>query len=77
MAAVAKDDSLVILNFSGTAGDFRFASDAERAENVNQGISVRKGNTSLADAINAVLSSMTADDFDKLMNYAISIQPAV
>ena len=77
MAAVAKDDSLVILNFSGTAGDFQFASEQERAENVNQGISVQKGNTDLLNAINTVLSSMTADDFNKLMDFAISIQPEV
>ena len=43
MGAVAKDDNLVILNFSGTDGDFQFADEAERAENVNIGISV--GNT--------------------------------
>ena len=77
MAAVAKDDSLIILNFSGTAGDFQFATEQERAENVNQGISVQKGNTALLEAINAVLSTMTADDFNKLMDFAISIQPAV
>ena len=40
MGAVAKDDNLVILNFSGTDGDFQFADEAERAENVNIGISV-------------------------------------
>ncbi|MEI3090386.1 MAG: hypothetical protein V8T01_10710 [Oscillospiraceae bacterium] len=55
MAAVAKNDSLVILNFSGTDGDFQFASEEERAENVNIGISVQKGNTALAEAIDAVL----------------------
>ena len=47
MGAAAQDDNLVILNFSGTDGDFQFASEAERAENVNIGISVRKGNTVL------------------------------
>ena len=77
MAAVAKDENLVILNFSGTDGDFQFATEEERAENVNQGISVQKGNTDLLNAINTVLSAMTADDFNKLMDYAISIQPEV
>ena len=77
MAAVAKDDNLVILNFSGTDGDFQFASEEERAENVNIGISVKKGNTALADAINSVLSTMTEDDFNALMDQAISIQPEV
>ena len=77
MGAAAKDDSLVILNFSGTDGDFQFASEEERAENVNIGISVKKGNTALADAINSVLSTMTEDDFNALMDQAISIQPEV
>ena len=77
MAAVAKNDSLVILNFSGTDGDFQFASEEERAENVNIGISVQKGNTALAEAIDAVLSTMTEDDFNALMDQAISIQPEV
>lgn len=77
MAAVAKDDNLVILNFSGTDGDFQFASEEERAENVNIGISVQKGNTELTEAINSVLSIMTEDDFNALMDEAISIQPEV
>ena len=70
MAAVAKDDNLVILNFSGTDGDFQFASEEERAENVNIGISVQKGNTELTEAINSVLSTMTEDDFNALMDEA-------
>ena len=77
MGAAAQDDSLVILNFSGTPGDFQFASEAERAENVNIGISVRKGNTTLKDAIDSVLSTMTEDDFNQLMDEAIRIQPEV
>lgn len=77
MGAVAKDDNLVILNFSGTAGDFQFASEQERAENVNIGISVLKGNTELKNAIDRVLSAMTADDFNTLMNLAIAIQPEI
>ncbi len=77
MGAVAKNDQLVILNFEGTDGDFQFADEAERAENVNIGISVLKGNTELLDAINAVLDEYTADDFNQLMDYAISIQPEI
>ena len=77
MGAAAQDDNLVILNFSGTDGDFQFASEAERAENVNIGISVRKGNTELKDAIDSVLSTMTEDDFNQLMDEAIRIQPEV
>ena len=77
MGAAAKDDSLVILNFSGTDGDFQFATEEERAENVNIGIAVQKGNTALKDAIDAVLSTMTEDDFNALMDQAISVQPEV
>ena len=75
MGAVAKDDNFVILNFSSTTGDFQFASDQERAENVNIGISVLKGNTELTQAINRALSILEEEDFNALMNYAIAIQP--
>ena len=75
--AVAKNPDLKILNFSGTDGDFQFATEEERAENVNIGISVRKGDTELLDAMNEVLSGMTEDDFNALMDEAISIQPEI
>ena len=76
-AAAAKDEDLVILDFSGTDGDFQFASEEERAENVNIGISVEKGNTSLLNALNDYLSTMTADDFNALMDEAIAVQPEI
>ena len=77
MGAVALDDDLVILNFSGTDGDFQFASEAERAENVNLGISVLKGNDDLKNAIDKVLSAMTEEHFNILMDQAIAIQPEI
>jgi len=76
-AAAAKNDDLVILNFEGTDGDFQFATEEERAENVNIGMSVVKGNTSLLDALNGYLSTMTADDFNALMDEAIAVQPEI
>ena len=76
MGAAAKNSDLVILSFEGE-GDFQFASEQERAENVNIGIAVRKGNTELKNAIDAVLSAMTEADFNALMNDAIAVQPAV
>ena len=76
MGAVAKNENLTILNFSGTDGDFQFASEAERAENVNIGISVLKGNETLKNAIDGVLSKMTEADFNNLMDQAIAVQPA-
>ena len=77
MGAVALDDDLVILNFAGTEGDFQFASEAERAENVNLGISVLKGNEELKNAIDKVLSAMTEEHFNILMDQAIAVQPEI
>ena len=37
--------------------------------------SILKGNTVLGDAISSVLDQMTAEDFNDLMQYAISVQP--
>ena len=77
MGAAAKDDNLVILNFSGTDGDFQFQSEEERAENVNIGISVQKDNTALKEAMDAVLSELTEEHFNAIMDQAIAVQPAV
>ena len=77
MGAAAKNDDLVILNFSGTDGDFQFASEEERAENVNIGISVAKGNTELAEAMDRVLSALNEEQFNALMDQAIAIQPEI
>lgn len=65
---------MVILDFSGTEGDFQFT-DQVRAENVNIGISVMKDNAFLKEAIDEVLDTMTEDDFNALMEEAIRIQP--
>ena len=80
--AVAAYPDMVILDFSGTDGDFQFTeeedfqfTEQERAENVNIGISMMKGNTVLHDAIDSVLSTMTVEDFNELMAHAIEIQP--
>ena len=72
--AVAAYPGMKILDFSGTEGDFQFSEEV-RAENVNIGISVMKGNTVLKDALDAVLSTMTVDDFNALMASAIDVQP--
>lgn len=72
--AVAAYPDMKILDFSGTDGDFQFT-DEERAENVNIGVSVQKGNTALVSAINSALEGMTADDFNEIMAEAIAIQP--
>ena len=74
---MAKNPNLVVLNFAGTDGDFQFATEEERAENVNIGVSVKKGNTELQKAMNEVLNAMTEADFNALMDQAIAIQPAI
>lgn len=72
--AVAAYPGMKILDFSGTEGDFQFSEEV-RAENVNIGVSLMKGNTVLKEAIDKVLSAMTVDDFNAMMEEAISIQP--
>ena len=70
-AAVQAYPDLKILDFSANTSDNFKASD----EDVNIGISLRKGNTVLKDALNKVLGTMTADDFNNLMAEAIKVQP--
>ena len=72
--AVAAYPDLKILDFSGTDGDFQFDEEV-RAENVNIGVSVMKGNTVLKEKIDAVLSTMTVENFNSIMEQAIAIQP--
>lgn len=72
-ATIAYND-LKVLDFSGTDGDFKF-SEEEREENVNIGISVRKGNTVLKEAIDSYLDTLTVDDFNTIMDEAIKVQP--
>ena len=72
MGACATYDNLVILDFSGSEDNFQVD-----AGEINIGISVVKGNTTLLDAMNAVLSEMTVDDMNQIMNDAIAVQPAI
>ncbi len=68
-ALVAYPD-MKILDFAGSDDDFEVSD-----EDINIGISVRKGNTVLKDAIDAVVGEMTADDFNAMMAEATAIQP--
>ena len=72
--AIQAYPDLKILDFTGTDGDFQF-SDEVREENVNIGVSVKKGNTELVNKINSVLNAMTVEDFNSLMAQAIAIAP--
>ncbi|CBL23201.1 Bacterial extracellular solute-binding proteins, family 3 [Blautia obeum A2-162] len=68
-ACVAYPD-FKLLDFTGTDGEFEVSD-----EDINIGISLKKGNDELKDAINGGLSEMTEDDFNKMMDEAISVQP--
>lgn len=70
-ATIAYDD-LKMLDFTGTDGDFVFDN---REELVNIGISLRKGNTVLKNAIDNYLSTLTVEDFNEIMDEAIRVQP--
>ena len=61
---------LTILDFTGSEDNFQVSD-----EEINIGISIQKGNTALLEAMNAVLSQMTADDFNALMAEAVAVQP--
>ncbi len=69
-AALVAYPDLTLLDFGGSEGDFEVSD-----EEINIGISMRKGNTALRDAINEVLATMTADDYNEMMDEAISVQP--
>ena len=70
MAACVAYPDLKLLDFSGTDGAFEVSD-----EEINIGISLKKGNDELKDAINGVLSEMTEDDYSEMMDEAISVQP--
>lgn len=70
LGAVAAYSDMVILDFSGSDDGF----EVDEGE-INIGISVMKGNTALKEAIDSVLGTMSADDFNELMDQAIAVQP--
>ena len=69
-AALVAYPDFVMLDFGGGDDDF-----AVSEEEINIGISMKKGNTALKDAINEVLATMTTDDYNAMMDEAISVQP--
>ena len=69
-AALMVYPDMTLLDFSTGDDDF-----AVSEEEINIGISVRKGNTELLDAMNSVLSTLTVDDFNRMMDEAIQVQP--
>lgn len=69
-AALVAYPDFVALDFGGGENDFQVSD-----EDINIGISMKKGNTALKDAINGVLATMTTDDYNTMMDEAISVQP--
>ena len=69
-AALVAYPDFTLLDFGGGDNDFKVSD-----EDINIGISMKKGNTALKDAINEVLATMTTDDYNTMMDEAISVQP--
>lgn len=71
LGAVAVNKDMKMLDFTAnTADNFKFSD-----EDVNEGIECKKGNTELVNALNSILKNMTKDDFAKIMDDAIKVQP--
>ncbi len=70
MAALMVYDDFVLLDF--TDGDDNFEVSEEE---INIGISLKKGNTELLEAVNAVLAEYTVEDYERMMQEAIAVQP--
>jgi putative lysine transport system substrate-binding protein len=69
-AAMVAYPDFKTLDYTDTDDNFEVSD-----EDVNIGVSVRKDNKLLVDQINSVLSKMTVEDFNKMMDEAISVQP--
>ena len=69
-AALVAYPDMRLLDFSGSDDCFQVSQ-----EEINIGISVNKNNKELTEAINGVLATLTVDDFNAMMNEAISVQP--
>ena len=69
-AALVAYPDFVALDFGGGENDFQVSE-----EDINIGISMKKGNTALQSAINEVLATITEDDYNAMMDEAISVQP--
>lgn len=70
LAATAVYGDMVLLDFTGTAGEFEVSE-----EEINLGISMKKGNAELLEAVNAVLATLTVEDYEAMMADAIAVQP--
>ena len=69
-AALVAYPSFRLLDFTESDDNFVVSQ-----EEINIGISVSKNNPELTSAINEVLATLTVDDYNKMMDEAISVQP--
>ena len=69
-AALVAYPSFRLLDFTESNDNFVVSQ-----EEINIGISVSKNNPELTAAINEVLATLTVDDYNKMMDEAISVQP--
>jgi len=72
MAACVAYPDFMLLDFSGSEDDFEVSD-----EELSIGISLRKGNTELLEALCGVLEEMTVEDYEEMMSEAISVWPPV
>lgn len=71
MAATKVYPDMKILDFTNSENDNFDVSEEE----INIGISVRKGNSELLQELNTALAELDVTDFEEMMNTAISVQP--
>ena len=69
-AAVTVYPELVLLDFTDTNDNF-----AVSEQEINIGISLKKGNETLLNELNNALAGLTTADFERMMNDAIKVQP--
>ena len=70
MAATKVYPNMKILDFTNSEDNFEVSDDE-----INIGISVKKGNTELLNQLNSALAELDSTDFEEMMNTAISVQP--
>lgn len=70
MAATKVYPDMKILDFTNSEDNFEVSE-----EEINIGISVKKGNTELLNQLNSALAELDSTDFEEMMNTAISVQP--
>lgn len=70
IAALQVYNNMKLLDFTGLEDNYNVSE-----EEINIGISVRKGNSELLEKINNVLKYYTEEDFKDMMNKAIDVQP--